>query len=177
MNAVWSGWLQKLRSAERERNPTLGGVRPVACDSAEFKNTVCKHNSAKRLYWHLGNEGGGSIVAVQGEVFSLRRRHCGSKAAQTVERSKRDVKTRIFSAQTAEKIRHPASLNRAEVHSGAARKGRPPAGKKRIEKLNYMHMNPVKRGLVADAKLWAWSSYRFYQYGEKSACTPDTGPK
>jgi putative transposase len=25
--------------------------------------------------------------------------------------------------------------------------------KKRIEKLNYMHMNPVKRGLVADAKL------------------------
>jgi putative transposase len=45
--------------------------------------------------------------------------------------------------------------------------------KKRIEKLNYMHMNPVKRGLVADAKLWAWSSYRFYQYGEQSLCTPD----
>jgi putative transposase len=45
--------------------------------------------------------------------------------------------------------------------------------KKRVEKLNYMHMNPVKRGLAADAKLWAWSSYRFYQYGEESACTPD----
>jgi hypothetical protein len=39
--------------------------------------------------------------------------------------------------------------------------------KKRIEKLNYMHMNPVKRGLVADAKLWAWSSYRFYQMGRR----------
>jgi putative transposase len=38
--------------------------------------------------------------------------------------------------------------------------------KKRIEKLHYMHMNPVKRGLVADPKLWLWSSYRFYQYGE-----------
>jgi len=36
-----------------------------------------------------------------------------------------------------------------------------------------MHMNPVKRGLVADAKLWAWSSYRFYQYGEESLWTPD----
>jgi putative transposase len=45
--------------------------------------------------------------------------------------------------------------------------------KKRIEKLNYMHMNPVKRGLVTDAKLWAWSSYRFYQYGEENLCTPD----
>jgi putative transposase len=49
--------------------------------------------------------------------------------------------------------------------------------KKRVEKLNYMHMNPVKRGLVADAKMWAWSSYRFYQYGEKNLCTPDAEPK
>jgi len=49
--------------------------------------------------------------------------------------------------------------------------------KKRIEKLNYMHMNPVKRGLVADAKMWAWSSYRFYQYGEKTSCAPDVEPK
>ena len=45
--------------------------------------------------------------------------------------------------------------------------------KKRIEKLSYMHRNPVKRGLVAEPGLWAWSSYRFYQYGEKGACTPD----
>ena len=49
--------------------------------------------------------------------------------------------------------------------------------KKRVEKLNYMHMNPVKRGLVTDAKMWAWSSYRFYQYGEKNLCTPDLEPK
>jgi putative transposase len=45
--------------------------------------------------------------------------------------------------------------------------------KKRTEKLNYMHMNPVKRGLVPDPKLWPWSSYRFYQYGEENLCTPD----
>jgi len=49
--------------------------------------------------------------------------------------------------------------------------------KKRIEKLNYMHMNPVKRGLVADPKLWPWSSCRFYQYGEKCVCAPDREPK
>ncbi len=51
------------------------------------------------------------------------------------------------------------------------------SAKKRIEKLNYMHGNPVKRGLVAEPGLWAWSSYRFYQYGEKNACTPDREPK
>ena len=34
--------------------------------------------------------------------------------------------------------------------------------KKRIEKLNYMHANPVKRGLVEHPKDWPWSSFSFY---------------
>jgi REP-associated tyrosine transposase len=38
--------------------------------------------------------------------------------------------------------------------------------KKHIEKLRYIHRNPVKRGLVTSPELWRWSSYRFYRYGE-----------
>ena len=38
--------------------------------------------------------------------------------------------------------------------------------KKRIEKLRYMHRNPVKRGLVQSPEQWRWSSYRFYLLGE-----------
>jgi putative transposase len=34
--------------------------------------------------------------------------------------------------------------------------------KKRVEKLHYMHMNPIKRGLVAHPKDWPWSSFSFY---------------
>lgn len=34
--------------------------------------------------------------------------------------------------------------------------------KKRLEKLDYMHHNPVKRGWVKEAGDWAWSSWRFY---------------
>ena len=34
--------------------------------------------------------------------------------------------------------------------------------KKRLEKLNYRHNNPVKRGLVKEPGEWAWSSWRFY---------------
>jgi putative transposase len=45
--------------------------------------------------------------------------------------------------------------------------------RKRIEKLNYIHMNPVKRSLVPQPELWPWSSYRFYQYGEQIECTPN----
>ena len=38
--------------------------------------------------------------------------------------------------------------------------------KKRIEKLRYMHRNPVKRGLVDQPDQWAWSSFRSYAYQE-----------
>jgi len=38
--------------------------------------------------------------------------------------------------------------------------------KKRIEKLRYMHRNPVKRGLVESPEQWRWSSYRFYLLDE-----------
>jgi putative transposase len=37
---------------------------------------------------------------------------------------------------------------------------------KEVEKLNYMHRNPVVRGLVANPEDWRWSSYRSYAYGE-----------
>ena len=38
--------------------------------------------------------------------------------------------------------------------------------RKRIEKLRYMHRNPVKRGLVESPEMWRWSSYRTYAVGE-----------
>jgi len=38
-----------------------------------------------------------------------------------------------------------------------------------IEKLRYMHRNPVKRGLAASPELWAWCSFRAYALGEVGA--------
>ena len=38
--------------------------------------------------------------------------------------------------------------------------------KKRIEKLRYIHRNPVTRGLVASPELWRWSSFRHYRIAE-----------
>jgi putative transposase len=38
---------------------------------------------------------------------------------------------------------------------------------KRIEKLDYMHWNPVKRGLVEKPEDWLWSSCRYYQTGQQ----------
>jgi putative transposase len=38
--------------------------------------------------------------------------------------------------------------------------------KKRVEKLRYMHRNPVVRGLAAKPEDWAWSSFRHYATGK-----------
>jgi len=37
---------------------------------------------------------------------------------------------------------------------------------KRIEKLKYMHRNPVARGLAQRPEEWRWSSFRHYLTGE-----------
>ncbi len=39
--------------------------------------------------------------------------------------------------------------------------------RKRVEKLRYMHRNPVKRGLVLEPGQWGWSSFRHYAQGER----------
>ena len=41
--------------------------------------------------------------------------------------------------------------------------------RKRVEKLRYMHRNPVARGLVLEPEQWRWSSYRHYAYAESGA--------
>ena len=38
--------------------------------------------------------------------------------------------------------------------------------KKHVEKLMYIHRNPVERGLVETAEDWPWSSYHHYQTTE-----------
>jgi putative transposase len=38
--------------------------------------------------------------------------------------------------------------------------------RKRVEKLRYMHRNPVKRGLVKQASEWLWSSFNHWATGD-----------
>ena len=48
--------------------------------------------------------------------------------------------------------------------------------KKKLEKREYMHMNPVERGLVRYPAEWPWSSYRFYSLGETRVLAMDRWP-
>ena len=49
--------------------------------------------------------------------------------------------------------------------------------RKRVEKLRYMHRNPVKRGLVLEPEQWEWSSYRSYAYQEEGRVKINQWPK
>jgi len=49
--------------------------------------------------------------------------------------------------------------------------------KKRVEKLRYMHRNPVKRGFVSSAEEWRWSSYCFYFLNEAGPVRVNEGWK
>jgi len=45
--------------------------------------------------------------------------------------------------------------------------------KKRLEKLDYMHNNPLKRGLVQSPEQWSWSCYRYYYLNDTSLLSMD----
>jgi len=44
---------------------------------------------------------------------------------------------------------------------------------KKNEKLDYMHANPVSRGLVRHAQDWPWSSWAFYFRSESGLISID----
>jgi putative transposase len=44
-----------------------------------------------------------------------------------------------------------------------------------VEKVEYIHQNPVKRGLVQRPEDWAWSSYRAWKMLETPWATIDRG--
>jgi putative transposase len=47
------------------------------------------------------------------------------------------------------------------------------SAKKIREKLEYMHANPVKRGLAGNPGEWAWSSFLSYEKGERGLVAID----
>ena len=49
------------------------------------------------------------------------------------------------------------------------------SSKKRIEKLRYLHRNPVKRRLVRSPEQWRWSSYRYYLLDEAGPVRVNVG--
>jgi putative transposase len=49
------------------------------------------------------------------------------------------------------------------------------SAEKRVEKLKYLHRNPVNRGLVEKPEHWAWSSFQHYATGVEGVVEIESG--
>jgi putative transposase len=49
--------------------------------------------------------------------------------------------------------------------------------RKRVEKLRYMHRNPVRDGLVQEPEQWTWSSYRSYASDQEGIVKVNQWPR
>ena len=81
--------------------------------------------------------------------------------------------------------REAQSLGRQPMDAWAMGSGAKPFWKTRVydfnvttektlhAKLDYMHKNPITRGLAERAEQWVWSSYRYYEYDDDSVIALD----
>ncbi|HEV2499837.1 MAG TPA: transposase [Terriglobia bacterium] len=74
-------------------------------------------------------------------------------------------------AKMLEKLALPSTVHRPSTHRVWQRRFYDLnvwSPKKCAEKLDYMHANPLKRGLVDSPEKWPWSSFRFYFLDDSS---------
>lgn len=78
------------------------------------------------------------------------------------EQAKLSVAIQMLKQITSRKLRRPGQYRFWQVRYYDTPLWSPG---KRIEKLRYMHRNPVKRGLVKTPDQWKWSSFNHYMTG------------
>ncbi len=90
------------------------------------------------------------------EVMQALKRRVGRKLLPSVRRNAKAKQSALWSVEELSEHFWQKRFYDFNVYSK----------KKHIEKLRYMHRNPVTRKLVESPEQWKWSSYRAYRYGE-----------
>ena len=90
------------------------------------------------------------------------------KLSNAIQALKLGFARRVLAEQ---RRRHSAQLRLFDVHPTRIWQARyydfnVATAKKRLEKLRYLHRNPVRRGLVQAPEQWRWSSFRSYALRE-----------
>src|SRR6202048_3237046 len=91
------------------------------------------------------------------------------REARKIPCARRQWNPTLF-AKCAKRMGHPAPFWQTRFHDFNVW-----TEKKRVEKLRYMHRNPVKRGLSATPEDWRWSSYGFYFLDESGPVRVNEG--
>jgi putative transposase len=99
-----------------------------------------------------------------------------SRAATCILNHLRENQHRSWCRKMLARLALPASVHDESHHRLWQRRFYPYGiytEKKQLEKLDYMHNNPVTRGLVNSPGDWPWSSWRFYFLEDTSLMAMD----
>jgi putative transposase len=157
--------------------------RPLLC-TERARNLLLSVLNEVRERWDFGLHG----YVVMPEHIHVMITEPGVGTPTTVMQV---LKQRVSRAMHGRRRRKRAPRGQGRLWDEAPRAKRPPfwqrrfydfnvwSWKKKNEKLNYLHFNPVKRGLVKHPKDWVWSSFGFYSGGKANSCppNPDWKPK
>ncbi len=151
------------------RRPLLGTARSRDC-FLQILNQV----RSKRNFLLLG------FVVMPEHVHLLVSEPRGSNPSIALQVLKQEVSRRLRKEQTLSPERQEwpkcAEAQTVEEHFWQRRfyDFNVWSEKKFREKLEYMHANPVKRGLVVHPKDWPWSSWGHYALGERGMIRVDS---
>jgi len=94
------------------------------------------------------------------------------RVSQKMRRKRRNTSEKQLRLAFPEQAETPRSFWQARFYDFNVYTNR-----KKREKLDYMHRNPVTRGLVRHPKDWPWSSWSFYTKGEPGLIAIDVVPE
>ena len=110
------------------------------------------------------------------EVTGLIIKRLKEETATQILRNLKDHRQYPWCRKMLERLRLPSTVHDESHYRVWQRRFYPfnvYSEKKRLEKLTYMHNNPVKRGLVKEPGEWPWSSWRFYFQQDAPILTMD----
>jgi putative transposase len=112
--------------------------------------------------------GGDQVTPISVVLHDLKQRagHGGKEALRAVWRERRSLGTSALDGWATGPGPKPFWKPRGYDFNVVAEE-------KILEKLDYMHCNPVTRSLVDRPEQWRWSSYRFYELDDDSLIAMD----
>jgi putative transposase len=129
------------------------------------------------LGWVLMPEHFHMLIKIEPAAMTRRfMQELKKRTAQRILSALRENREHAWCVRMLERLRLPASVHSDSIYRVWQRRFYPfgvHTEEKRLEKLEYMHNNPVKRKLVSSPDQWPWSSFRYYFLNDASGLRMD----
>jgi REP-associated tyrosine transposase len=170
------GELQFITSSIYRRTPLFRSERCCRC-FVDALTDVRKSTGFLLIGWVLMPEHFHLLLRPESaDATSRIMQRLKSRAATGILKHLRENQDRSWCRKTLARLALPPTVHDESHHRVWQRRFYPYgiySQKKQLEKLDYIHNNPVTRRLVGSPGEWPWSSWRFYFLEDTSLITMD----